>query len=128
MQIVGIAAVALGSYVVHVARTQGGIGVVLAGGALLIVGGIIVILVTSAGLYGAVSLSKIMLGIVSLTNKTAMLKTGKSLERNLYCNFSLVILNFVTAVYLLCCGHYHSRDCGSCSWLCIPKKNCKSTP
>ena len=64
-QVIGIAAVALGSYVVHVARTEGGIGVVLAGGALLIVGGIIVILVISVGLYGAVSLSKIMLGIVS---------------------------------------------------------------
>ena len=65
MQVVGIAAVALGSYVVHIARTQGGISVVLAGGAVLIAGGIIVILVTSAGTYGAVSLSKIMLGIVS---------------------------------------------------------------
>lgn len=64
-QVVGIAAVALGSYVVHIARTEGGIGVVLAGGGVLIAGGIIVILVTSAGLYGAVSLSKIMLGIVS---------------------------------------------------------------
>ena len=64
-QVVGIAAVAIGSYVVHVARNQGGIGVVLAGGAVLIAGGIIVILVTSAGIYGAISLSKIMLGIVS---------------------------------------------------------------
>ena len=64
---IGIAAIALGSYVVHVARTQGGIGVLLAGGAILIVGGMIVILVISAGLYGAVSLSKIMLGIVSFS-------------------------------------------------------------
>jgi hypothetical protein len=63
--VIGIAAVALGSYVVHVARTQGSISVLLAGGAVLIAGGIIVILVTSAGTYGAVSLSKIMLGIVS---------------------------------------------------------------
>ena len=65
MQVIGIAAVALGSYVVHIARAQGGICMVLAGGAVLIAGGIIVILVTSAGTYGAVSLSKIMLGIVS---------------------------------------------------------------
>lgn len=73
MQVVGVAAIALGSYVVHIARTEGGIGVVLAGGALLIVGGIIVVLVTSAGIYGAVSLSKIMLGIVSLMTQKILL-------------------------------------------------------
>ena len=63
---VGVAALALGSYVVHVGRTEGAITAVIVGGAVLIVGGIIVILITSAGLYGAVSLSKILLGIVSL--------------------------------------------------------------
>ena len=69
MQVIGIAAVALGSYVVHVGRVQGSLSYVIASGAILIVAGIVVILIISAGLYGAVSLSKIMLGIVSVNLK-----------------------------------------------------------
>ena len=52
---------------VHVGRIYGGLGLVIGAGAVLIVIGVVVVLVISAGLYGAVSLSKIMLGIVSVS-------------------------------------------------------------
>lgn len=63
---IGVAAIAVGSYVVHVGRINGGLGLVIGAGAVLIVIGVIVVLIIAAGLFGAVALSRIMLGIVSL--------------------------------------------------------------
>lgn len=63
LAVIGVAAIAVGSYVVHVGRTSGGLGLVIGAGAVLIVIGVIVVLVIAAGLFGAVALSRIMLGI-----------------------------------------------------------------
>lgn len=60
---------------VHIGRVYGGLGLVIGAGAVLIVVGVIVVLVVSAGLYGAVALSKIMLGIVSVSRQCIMALT-----------------------------------------------------
>lgn len=110
LQVVGVAAIALGSYVVHIARLQGGLSVVLGTGAILIVAGIVVVLVISAGLYGAVALSKIMLGIVSCL---------------FFSSHSLAICMCCLTVHLLCGAHHYLGNCGSHPCFCLQRKDCK---
>ena len=68
---IGTAAIALGSYVVHTGRMQGNLPPMIpaAVGGILISVGIMVVLAIAAGLYGAMSLSKSTLRKVCLNTK-----------------------------------------------------------
>ena len=66
MQVVGICAIALGSYVVHFGHAQGGGMSAIIGGAVLISVGICLMVILTAGICGAINCSRVMLAIVSL--------------------------------------------------------------
>ena len=60
----------MGAYVVHIGRTQSGGTSAIAGGSIIIVAGVFVLLIIAFAVYGAMTCSRIILFIVRLSSFT----------------------------------------------------------